>query len=82
MKLNVKAFGLACGIMWAIVMAWAILMNMFAISPAPFELFKGFYLGWLSLTPVGIIFSIVLGFVDGFVAGVIFSWLYNKIAKA
>jgi hypothetical protein len=79
--LKVWAFGLASGIMWAIVGLWATLVNIWGKGAAPFEWLNAFYLHWLMPTYPGIVLNVAICFVDGFIAGVIFSWLYNKFAK-
>lgn len=82
MRLNILSFGLAAAILYAMGVIWAFIMAMTGVSMAPYELINGFYLSWLSPTIGGLIFGTVIAFVDGFIAAVIFAWLYNKIAKA
>jgi len=79
--LKVKSFGLACGIMWLVVVAWTIVLALIGRGLLPFNIINQFYLGWLSLQVGGIVFSLALAFVDGFIAGAVFAWLYNKFAK-
>ncbi len=81
MKLNVKAFGLASGIIWAACMllcAW--MAAIFNWGTSVIELFGDFYLGYAP-TFLGGIIGGVWGFVDGLIFGLIFAWLYNKLAK-
>lgn len=80
MKLSVKAFALACGIIWAIglfVLTWWII----AIGKAPgaTTLISRVYLGY-TVTPVGSLIGLPWAFVDGLIGGAIFAWLYNLIA--
>jgi hypothetical protein len=85
MKLSVKGFGLACAILYLFCIVWAYVMKWAGVSSLPFDLFNGFYLGWLgavSNQALSLIVGLVVGFVDALIAGVIFAWLYNKIAKA
>ena len=82
MRLNILAFGLAAAILYTIGVIWAFIMAMTGVNMAPYELINGFYLSWLSPTVGGLILGAVIAFVDGFIAAVIFAWLYNKIAKA
>ena len=82
MRLNILAFGLAAAILYTIGVIWAFIMAMTGVSMVPYELINGFYLSWLSPTVGGLILGAVIAFVDGFIAAVIFAWLYNKIAKA
>ena len=83
MKLNIKALGLACAILYVVGVLWAYIMAWAGVSQAPFDVLNGFYFGWLGAiaSPVlSLIFGLVIAFVDGFVAGAIFAWLYNMFA--
>jgi hypothetical protein len=82
MRLNILAFGLAAAILYTIGVIWTFIMAFTGVSMIPYELINGFYLSWLSPTVGGLILGAVIAFVDGFIAAVIFAWLYNKIAKA
>lgn len=81
MKLDVKAFGLACGILWA---AGVLFMGLTAIVctwAEPFVNALGvMYVGYAA-TIVGCIIGVIWGFLDGFIGGAILAWLYNKLAK-
>lgn len=81
MKLGVKSFGIACGVMWVFCVAWAIVLAMIGRGTAPFDFVNQFYLSLLAPTVGGLIMGIVIGFVDGLIAGAIFAWVYNLIAK-
>ncbi len=83
MKLKVKAVGLACAILYVVGVLWAYIMAWAGISQAPFDVLNGFYLGWLGAIgnpAISLIFGLAVTFVDGFVAGAIFAWLYNRFA--
>ncbi|MBN1282828.1 MAG: hypothetical protein JXA24_03545 [Proteobacteria bacterium] len=85
MKLNIKAMGLACAILYVVGVLWAYIMAWAGVSQAPFDVLNGFYLGWLGAIAspaLSLIIGLALTFVDGFVAGMIFAWLYNRFAKA
>ncbi len=82
MRLNIKAFALSAAILYTMGVIWAFVMAMTGVSNAPLEVINGFYLGWLSPTVYGLILGAVIAFVDCLIAGLIFAWLYNKIAKA
>ncbi len=80
MKLNVKAFGLACGLFWGfglmLVTWWVILIegstgDLLAIG----HVYRGYC---VSLT--GSFIGLAWGLVDGFIGGVILAWLYNLFA--
>ena len=79
MKLNIKAFAFAGGILWAVAVAWTIILAMTGHGIAPFNYVSQWYLGWITPNVVGLIIGIIIGFVDAFIAGAIFAWLYNKI---
>ena len=81
LMLKVKAFGVAFGIMWAITVGWTFLLGFIGKAYLPFNLINELYLNLLSLTPVGCVFGVVLAFVDAFIAGAIFVWIYNALAK-
>jgi len=81
MKLNVKAFGLSAGITWGL----AILLTTFFFLIMGYEgktLLKisKIYFGY-SVTWYGAFIGFVWGFVDAFIVGAFFSWLYNKFSK-
>jgi hypothetical protein len=82
MRLDVKAFGLACGILWAVVIFGATLWLMaFGFQGDLISQLDHFYFGY-SLSFVGAIIGAVWAFIDGFIGGAILAWLYNKLAKA
>ena len=79
MKLNVKAFALACAILWGFglfgITWWIILFSGATGDPT----FIGrVYLGYC-ISPLGSLVGLVWGFVDGLIGGAIFAWLYNLI---
>ena len=80
-KLDVKAFGLAVGIVWA---AGVLVMGLIAmVCPwgARFvDWLAPFYVGY-DATIVGILIGAIWGFIDGGIGAVLIAWLYNKFAK-
>lgn len=80
MKLNLRAFALACGILWGVAMFvltwWIIVLDGTAGGPTFLE---RVYIGY-TLTPVGSVIGLVWGFFDGLIGGAIFAWLYNLLA--
>ncbi len=80
-KLDVKAFGLAAGIIWGGAMFFLGLMVMFFNCGAGLEnIMTSLYIGYKT-TFLGCIIGAAWGFVDAGTGGVIFAWLYNKLAK-
>jgi hypothetical protein len=81
MKLNIKTFGLACGIVWGFgvfCLTWWILY--FEGSGASPLFLSRFYRGY-TLTPVGSLVGLAWGAVDGWIGGMIFAWVYNTLIR-
>ena len=80
MKLNIKAFALACSIWWGLGMFlgtwWMIILHGASGNPT---WIGQFYLGF-NISPLGSVIGLVWGLVDGFIGGAILAWLYNKFA--
>ena len=79
--LKVKAFGLAFGILWTMAVGWAFVLAFIGSAYLPYNIINEFYLNLLSLTPMGCIFGLTLAFIDAFIGGAVFVWLYNMFAK-
>jgi len=82
MKLNVKAFALTCGVLWGLglfCLTWWLILWEGATGEATFigRLYRGY-----SISPAGSIIGLIWGFCDAFVGGLIFAWLYNRLAAA
>ena len=80
MKLNVKAFALACGIIWGLglfILTWWII----AFDGATGEptLIGKCYRGY-TISPIGSVIGLAWGSVDGLLGGAVFARLYNVIA--
>ena len=80
MRLNVKAFGLTCGILWGLglfVITWWIIAFEGVTGEPTFigRLYRGY-----SISPAGSLIGFVWALVDGVVGGAIFAWLYNVLA--
>lgn len=80
MKLKVSVFAYACGLVWGggifLLTWWSILLNGPTYDPTFIgrHLYPGF-----SMSPLGSLFGLSWGLVDGAVAGAILAWLYNKM---
>ena len=79
MKLNVRAFALAAGLVWGI--NWfALTWWMMAFDGISYEMtiigrmYRGF-----TVSPVGSIAALLWGFFDGFLLGLLAAWTYNKL---
>lgn len=82
MKLNVRAFGLAIGILWGaamLVMAIAVMLLPGQWGEAVVSLLSNLYVGY-EPSVFGAFIGGAWGFADGLIGGVILAWLYNKLA--
>lgn len=80
MKLNVKAFALACGILWGpglFLLTWWIIA--FDGITGEVTMIGRLYRGY-TISPIGSLLGLLYGFVDAFIGGAILAWLYNRIA--
>lgn len=81
MKLNVKACALAGGITWGLnwfgLTWWYIFTK--GITHEKLAFVSDTYVGF-TVSPLGSLVALAWGFFDGFILGLMFSWLYNKIA--
>ncbi len=79
MRLNVRAFALACGLVWGVGLFlltwWIILFDGSSSSPT----FLGRVYRGYEMTPVGSLIGLLWGLVDGAVGGAILAWLYNAL---
>lgn len=82
-SLHLKAFGVASGVMGAFMMlslgiAW--MMNWGAGVANVGQFIASFYVGF-NPTAIGILIGAVWGFLDLGIGGLIFAWVYNRVAK-
>ncbi|HMN25394.1 MAG TPA: hypothetical protein PKE38_12890 [Ignavibacteriaceae bacterium] len=81
MELRKRAFGMAIGLVWGLIMllgTWFLLLR-----GSPGEIFSkasAFYIGY-SYSWGGAVIGFIYGFVTGFIAGVFIAWLYNIFCK-
>lgn len=80
-KLDIKAFALTCGVLWS---GAAFVLGLFAFlfswGVEWVDLLGKVYIGYKA-TFAGSFVGAVWAFVDGFIGGGIFAWLYNKFLK-
>lgn len=77
MKLNVRAFAMACALIWGLglfALTWWIIA--FEGSTEETTFIGRIYIGY-SITPIGSVMGLLWGFFDGLIGGGIFAWLYN-----
>lgn len=79
MKLNIKAFGLACGIVWGLgiffLTWWILFFEGNSVGPT---FLSRIYRGY-TITPVGSLVGLVWAAIDGWIGGLIFAWVYNAL---
>ena len=81
MKINVKAFALACGITWGVAMLFLGIINIFCDWGSGIEeVMSTLYIGYSATVP-GSIIGGIWGFIDAGIGGLLIAWLYNKLAK-
>lgn len=81
MKLDVKGFALAGGILWGasiFILTWLEIWGYGNVGAA--SIVKSYYIGY-SVNPVGSLIGGVYGFFDAGIGCAIFALLYNKLAK-
>lgn len=81
MQLNTKAFTLACGLLWGLcvfLLTWWLIF--FGGKTEIMEWLGDFYFGY-AVTPTGSLIGLGWGLVDGALAGLIFSAVYNLFAR-
>lgn len=79
MKLCIKAFALAVGLLWGIGLFCLTWWIIYFDGPTGDRTTIGRVYRGYNISPIGSLFGLVWGFFDGFCGGVIFAWLYNKI---
>ncbi len=81
MKLNIKAFAMTCGTLWALglfSLTWWLIA--FGGSTGELTLIGKVYLGY-TVSPIGSVIGLAYAFFDAWIGGAIFAWLYNKMAS-
>jgi hypothetical protein len=81
MKLDVKAFGLTCGLLWGMavfILPWWIILFEGPTGEVPFlgRIYRGY-----DMSLLGSFIGLGWALVDGFVGGAMFAWIYNRIAS-
>jgi len=79
MKLNVKAFGLTCGIVCGLglfFLTWWVIA--FDGASGERTLIGQLYRGY-TISPTGSLIGLAWAFFDGWIGGAVFAWLYNVL---
>jgi tetrahydromethanopterin S-methyltransferase subunit G len=79
MMLHSRELGIAFGLIWGLglfVITWWIMLFEGAIEVPTFIglVYRGY-----SITPLGSLLGLLWGLADGFVVGLVFGWLYNRL---
>ena len=81
MPLNAKAFGLAAGIFWGLILLVLTLISVnTGYASELLNLVASIYPGY-NVSYMGSVIGLVYGFVDGLIGCYVFAWLYNKLEK-
>lgn len=78
MKISVKATAFAFGLTWALGVLLLGLMSIFGWGQKAVEVLGSIYLGYQP-TVFGSLIGAIWAFVDGFLGGLVFAWLYHKL---
>lgn len=81
-KLDTKSVALSLGLMWSIGILF---ISIVALATGSYlhnivDFLSTIYLGY-SLNFIGIIIGMLWAFFDAAIGGLVFAWLYNKLAK-
>lgn len=77
-KLDPKACGLAFGVLWGAGVLFMGILAFITTWAQPFvKVLSVMYVGY-SVSIVGVLIGTVWGFIDAFLGGWVFAWLYNK----
>jgi len=84
MKFNIKALAIACAILWGGCVFLVALANLICGGYAQrfLELLPSFYPGYHATHSIVEVALVTLyAIADGLIGGVVFGWLYNRLAK-
>lgn len=79
-KLSPNALGIAIGALCAVYVFFCGIIAIFGWGTALVDVISSIYIGYGPSIP-GAIIGAVWGFIDGYIAGIVIAWLYNKLAK-
>jgi hypothetical protein len=79
-KCSPNALGIAIGVVWAAYIFFCGITAIFGWGNALVEAISSLYIGY-GPTFLGSVIGAVWGFVDGYIAGVVIAWIYNRISK-
>ena len=79
-KLSINALGVALGVLWAAYVFLCGIAAQMGWGVALVDALSSLYIGY-GPSFVGALIGAVWGLVDGYIAGVVIAWIYNKLAK-
>lgn len=74
------ALGVAIGVLWALYVGGLGITAMFNWGTALVTPLASLYIGY-SASIAGAVIGAIWAFFDGFVAGAVIAWIYNRVAK-
>jgi hypothetical protein len=80
MKLRVRAFGLAGGVLLGLAYCIAMILSL-AVGTGQSIVALKLVLPFFERSFFGVVYGLVGGFIEGFLVGAFFAWLYNKACK-
>jgi hypothetical protein len=80
MKLRVRAFGMAAGVVLGLAYCMAMILSIAFGAGNTISLMR-LVVPFFERNFVGVVAGLAGGFVEGFLVGAFFAWLYNKFYK-
>ena len=80
MKLSIKAFALAAGLSFGLLLFISVFWLM-ALGYANEETLLTMIYPAFTISPLGSVLGLIYGFIDGALLGALFAWLYNILAR-
>ena len=80
MKLSIKSFALATGILWGVIVFITTIWVFMRGGGEHFILLDKFFFGY-SVSYAGAVIGLVWGFIYGLILGALFAWIHNWFAK-
>ena len=79
-KLSPNALGIAIGVLWALYVVFCGITAMFGWGVALVDTLSSLYIGYAP-SIVGAAIGAIWAFVDGYIAGVVIGWIYNRLTR-
>lgn len=79
-KCSPNALGIAIGILWAFYVVFCGITAIFGWGLALVHTLASLYIGY-GPSILGALIGAVWAFLDGYIAGFVIAWLYNRLAK-